>query len=218
MRTEVISNNRLILLKKLNNCGFIRDFYLAGGTGLSLVYGYRESYDFDFFCYHDFNPNEILSQIKKELNSYNIEVINIKTNLSSIDLYIDGVQLSFFQYSYPMLGDFTYDDETKNIAIASIEDIACMKASEINQRGSKKDFFDLFHIFKETNLNEYQFIDLLTKKYNDKNLLVSLLYAFSFFEDAEKEKMPNTFVEYSWDEIKEFFYCLSIKMKKCLFK
>ncbi len=83
----------------------------------------------------------------------------------------------------------------QHISIVSIKDIAGMKAGAISQRGNKKDFFDLFQIFKELKLNEKQFIDLIYKKYQNKNLLVSLMYALSLFDDAEKEKMPNVFVE-----------------------
>ena len=45
---EVLDKRRLSLLEKLKN---IKDmgFILGGGTALALIFGHRESIDFDFF-------------------------------------------------------------------------------------------------------------------------------------------------------------------------
>ena len=34
---------------------------------------------------------------------------------------------------------------------------------------------------------------------------LSLQMGLSYFEDAEQENLPKTFVEYNWNEIKKFF-------------
>lgn len=35
--------------------------------------------------------------------------------------------------------------------------------------------------------------------------MASVIMGLSYFEDAEQEILPETFVEYDWDEIKNFF-------------
>jgi hypothetical protein len=47
MHYEILDENRIKILPLLKN--FKDDFYLAGGTGLALQIGHRDSIDFDFF-------------------------------------------------------------------------------------------------------------------------------------------------------------------------
>lgn len=44
---NILDKKRLEILPLLEN--FKKDFYLAGGTGLALQLGHRDSIDFDFF-------------------------------------------------------------------------------------------------------------------------------------------------------------------------
>ena len=44
---DILDKNRLDILPLL--AGFKDRFYLAGGTGLALQLGHRDSHDFDFF-------------------------------------------------------------------------------------------------------------------------------------------------------------------------
>jgi hypothetical protein len=50
----------LPLLKRVSEQGF----YLAGGTGLALQLGHRDSIDFDFFIEGGFDTATLLSQLK----------------------------------------------------------------------------------------------------------------------------------------------------------
>ncbi len=52
--------NRLMALPELNN------FYLVGGTALSLQYGHRISVDIDLFCNEKFENEVILKVLEKE--------------------------------------------------------------------------------------------------------------------------------------------------------
>jgi len=40
-------------------------FYLAGGTGLALQIGHRDSVDFDFFSNNSFDPNIKIKELLK---------------------------------------------------------------------------------------------------------------------------------------------------------
>lgn len=43
----------------------MKDFYLADGTGLALQIGHRFSLDLDFFSKKEFNPDQLIIEIKK---------------------------------------------------------------------------------------------------------------------------------------------------------
>jgi len=49
MPQEILSKKTKTNLETLRKAGILRDFYLAGGTGLALQLKHRVSLDFDFF-------------------------------------------------------------------------------------------------------------------------------------------------------------------------
>ncbi len=50
LHLEILDQSRIQLLKEISSFDFIHNFYMAGGTALSLQKGYRMSMDFDFFA------------------------------------------------------------------------------------------------------------------------------------------------------------------------
>ena len=91
------------------------------------------------------------------------------------------------------------------LKIASVLDIAVMKMVAIGGRGAKKDFFDLYHIIQNCNICVNELVNGLKQKCGDNINYVNIIMGLSYFEDAEDEILPNTFVEYNWENIKEFF-------------
>ena len=195
MYWNIFDRNRYDLLKKLSEEVSINDYYMIGGTALSLQLGLRESYDFDFCVKGEFNNELLLEELKK---IGNIEVI--QNQKGTCDVLLNGVQVSFFYYPNKVLKDFIKVEEMPNLNFASILDIATMKVVAIGGRGAKKDFFDLFNIIKKCNINTYELVEGLKQKCGE-NIIMGL----SYFEDAEDEILPNTFVDYNWGEIKKFF-------------
>ena len=59
MNWNIIDEDRYRLLKKITETISINNYYMIGGTALSLQLGLRESYDFDFCVPENFN-NELL--------------------------------------------------------------------------------------------------------------------------------------------------------------
>jgi len=95
------------------------------------------------------------------------------------------------------------DRKNEDTHLASVEDIACMKAVAIGQRGAKKDFFDLYQILN-SGMTMQNLARLLKEKYG-KNDYAYLYMGMTYFEDAEEELLGNVFTTYSWDEIKRYF-------------
>ncbi len=213
MHWEIIDKNRLNLLKKITETISLQKYYMIGGTALSIQLGLRESYDFDFCVPVEFN-NEMLL---KELQS--IGKIEVKQNQKgTCDVILNGVQVSFFYYPNTILQDFAKAKEIPKLRMASVLDIAVMKLVAIGGRGAKKDFFDLYNIIKEGNIS----IDVMAKGLVDKfgrNInYANTIMGLSYFEDAEQEILPRTFVRYDWNEIKKFFIIFQNDFEKELEK
>ena len=60
---ETLDDHRIELLKKIVNRVDIGEYYMAGGTALSLQLGLRKSVDFDFFVPHNFNTDTLYAQV-----------------------------------------------------------------------------------------------------------------------------------------------------------
>lgn len=181
------------LQSKNNHFKFLDDFYLSGGTALSLQIGHRESEDLDFFNKNQFNP-ELLQRELLPLGKLK------ETELAkgTLNTFVDEVKLQFLEYPYEMIKTTI---KWNNIALSSVEDIACTKLQTIGMRGSKKDFIDLYFLLDKFSLTElFKLLDQKYPKtdYSKTHILKSLVY----FEDAEIQPMPRMHVGVSWSQVK----------------
>jgi len=177
------------------NSSELKDFALAGGTGLALQIGHRISYDLDLFNQKSYNEEKLLQSLS---NSFKLEVINKEAN--SLNLFLEGIKVDLLSYRYPLLESIQIID---GIRIFSIKDIAAMKISAISSRGSKKDFYDIYFILKIYSLEKI--IEFYLNKFSMEqyyHVLKSLIY----FDDAELEPNPELLAKApSWPDIKVFF-------------
>lgn len=173
---------------------FLKNFYLSGGTGLSLQIGHRQSEDLDFFIKQSFNPQ----RLEQSLHSIG-QLSNTELFPDTLNTYMGNVKLQFLEYPYLLLEPI----QTWNgIQISSILDIACTKLQTVGMRGSKKDFIDLYFLF-----NIYSLEDLFkatdkkysSSDYNKAHILKSLVY----FADADEQPMPKMIQEITWEQVKE---------------
>ena len=86
------------------------------------------------------------------------------------------------------------------IRMASIRDIAAMKIAAITNRGSKKDFIDLYVLLDHFTMSEIMF--LYQQKISDSNEWLALKN-ISYFDDADHQPMPRLFIDVSWQDIKD---------------
>ena len=176
-------------------------WYLAGGTGLALQISHRTSIDFDFYNKKQFKSEAVL-KIFEEKFSQQIEIILKEKNTLIIN--IQGIRLSYFFYPYSLIRPLI---NIESVAVASMEDIAAMKIIAIAQRGTKRDFIDLYYLLQKFNLVEI--FNFVRKKYPKYNIYHALR-ALTFFKDAEKEdKTRNGKIQifdskFSWFEVKNY--------------
>ena len=211
MYWNIIDKDRYSLLKKISETISLPNYYMIGGTALSLQLGLRESYDFDFCVPEEFN-NEILLQELKKLGKLEVK----QNQKGTCDVILNDVQVSFFYYPNEILKDFIIDVDMPKLKIASILDIAVMKIIAIGGRGAKKDFFDLYNIINNNNITIDELINGLIKKSGNNINYVNTIMGLSYFEDAELEILPKPFVEYDWEKIKKFFISFQKDFEKKL--
>ncbi len=64
MYWNIIDKNRYELLKKITEIVSIPNYYMIGGTALSIQLGLRTSYDFDFCVSESFNNELLLKELQ----------------------------------------------------------------------------------------------------------------------------------------------------------
>lgn len=110
--------------------------------------------------------------------------------------FVNGVKVDLVNYPYPWLDPVL---EIENIQMASVRDIAAMKIAAITQRGSKKDFIDLYYLLQRFSLKEI--MRFYKTKMTDSNEWLALR-SVTYFDDADHQPAPVIFESVDWMDIK----------------
>lgn len=184
---------QLITLFQKEKPSFVKDFYLSGGTALSLQLGHRESEDLDFFNQNSFDPIRLQPILEQFGNLSDLEL-----SAGTLNTFLGGVKLQFLEYPYPLL-EPTVD--LGGIQLSSAIDIACTKLQTVAMRGSKKDFIDVYFLLELFTFDEL--FEKLQKKYNQTDFsLTHILKSLIYFADADNQPLPRMHREVSWEEVK----------------
>lgn len=192
LQRATIESKTLELLRSIQSLEVFSKVRLVGGTALALQLGHRKSVDLDFFG---------------DVNFGNIDISNLDSTITTVTalkksdniniFIINGIKVDFVNYSYPWLEDKI---SIEGINMASIKDIAAMKIAAITNRGSRKDFVDIYFLLQDYTLKELIFF--YEEKFRDASKYLALK-SLSYFEDAEKEPMPIMLKDFSWEEAKK---------------
>lgn len=169
----------------------LSDFFLVGGTALALQIGHRKSIDLDFFTLAPFDEEQLV----KALQSHFSMTLNSQ-NTNTLLCEIENVKVDFIAHQYRQLKNNSIHGSIK---LASLEDIAAMKLNAIKNRGSKKDFVDLYFLIKE--LGFEQMLSFFTQKYPNQSELM-ILKSLTYFTDAETEPEPIVLLDCTWSQVK----------------
>lgn len=203
---EILDQKRINILPTLSK--FKDVFYLAGGTGLALQIGHRDSVDFDFFVNKNINTQNLYNQIRDVFVGHKIE--KVQEEKDTIGIIVDEeLKISFMSYLYPVVDSFVQDEY---LNIASIRDIACMKLSAITGRSVLKDYVDIYFILQRYSLKSI--LEFLTTKMPDQdyNLVLKCLI---YFEDVAQEKIIfKNGADVTFEKIKTFLISEAKKIYK----
>lgn len=191
---EVLGRSQRSLLRRLAPLAGSRGFYLAGGTALALQLGHRRSLDFDWFREDPIqDPLLLAAGLRAESLRFETE----RVEKGTLHVRAGGVRVSFFEYGYPLLRP---PRTVEGCRLAALEDIAAMKLAAVAQRGSKKDFVDVFVLGRRYALGEM--LGFYRKKYGAEDV-GHVLVALAYFDDADRERMPSLLQPQSWPTIKD---------------
>lgn len=193
---EVITPQIERTLQDLSQNSVLNRCYLSGGTGLALHLGHRRSRDLDFFSRDPVDPDQIVQRVQT-LGGFSL----VSKGADTLHVILEGTKISFLGYAYPVLFPFA---AFLGVAVADPRDIACMKVSAIAGRGTKRDFVDLYTVSQQYGLR--QVLEWFRQKFAQANYnRIHVLKSLTYFEEAEKEPMPDMLANFSWDEVKQFF-------------
>ena len=103
-------------------------------------------------------------------------------------------------YRYPLLRRLRFC-RPAGCHFAACDDIAAMKLAAITQRGARRDFVDLWALLK-SGLSLRHMLRAYQQKFHVDDV-AHVLYAVTYFDDAEREPMPRMLWKTRWSRIKQ---------------
>ena len=177
LKIECLLNNTIKVLNKFIKFDIMKNFVLVGGSALALYLCHRKSEDLDFFSYENIDLKEVMIFLR---NFDNKEYINISEQ--QIDLFIDGVKVTFFNAKWK----FLKPTNIEKFNVATLEQIAIMKVNVLFLRAKYRDYYDLYFLLQHFNLNEiYQLSKDVLDGINFKLFINALIY----IDDIEDENI-----------------------------
>jgi Nucleotidyl transferase AbiEii toxin, Type IV TA system len=180
---------KLCAIEELNS------FRIVGGTAIALQIGHRYSVDIDFFSNEKVGKRFIVEALKKTFPGTELSVspYNVKALIQSVRVEI------FDEWGEKYRHPPVYEE---GLRLAALQDIAALKLTAFTERRQKKDYIDLYFLFKK-----FGSLNLLEdyKNYNPSLSNKSLLFALDEVRAAEmnKSEMPKMFIPVVWAEIAE---------------
>lgn len=190
LHLATLAPSTLGLLRRIQSQAAFADTRLVGGAALALHFGHRTSIDLDLF-----GSWEPLPPLELALSNCAASVMKTGGEESLQFFTVDGVKIDCVTYPYKWLRPAVVSDD---IRLADIPDIAAMKLAAATNRGTRKDFVDVYFLLRKYSLR--QMLDWYAEKYPDGNdylVLRSLVY----FDDAELEPMPNMLTPVEWKSV-----------------
>lgn len=193
---EILNGKQTELLPLIGE--FKREYYLVGGTAIALYLCHRRSIDFDLFKFASLNRKKNLEKIQSS-GFPSIVTWNV---VDQMNLVVNEVKVTFFQYPFQIKADRVFDDIVR---LPELLDLAAMKAYALGRRSKWKDYVDLYFLLKEKfSLNEVtqRAVEIYGDLFSDKLFRSQL----SYFEDVDYSEEVDFIISNppSDEEIKQF--------------
>jgi len=196
MYTEVLTKNQQDLLPLISK--FSHDFYLVGGTALTLQLGHRRSIDFDLFSNREFANDSLLKNVRR---FYPVDKVYVKSR-GQMTIDVHGVRMTWYQFPFIVPHQINWE---KIITVPDVPTIAAMKIYALGQRAKWKDYVDLYFIFKQYSLAAVMKI-------------AGKLFGIEINERMVREQL-NYFADVDYSQIVEYLPGMSVSdetVKACL--
>ena len=114
-----------------------------------------------------------------------------------------SVKLSFILYPVPLSWPVLTWNSCR---LADWRDILAEKFKTVSQRGSRKDFYDIYAAYAVGSLTIAQGVELLRRRFGATGLnYYHVLKSLVYFDDAETEPEPVLLKPLNWPQVRDFF-------------
>lgn len=197
--TDGLTQSQLDVLIQMGPLMSKWGYYLVGGTALTIYFRHRRSVDLDWFTQEQIPDTLALAYA---ISDAGVPFITAQTAPGALHGNVQGVRVSFMEYRYHLLQTLNHWSKA-DVSLAALDDLGCMKLSAIAQRGSKKDFLDVYALCTQHRSLE-EFLSLYKRKFGVADIS-PVLYGLVFFDDADEERTPEMMWDLKWDAVKEQF-------------
>ena len=167
-------------------------WFVIGGQAVRCFCPYRPTRDVDFGVRSAEDLAALLDQLRR---SGTFEVL--ERSADTAHLRWNGVDVSVF-----VLGRIDEHVEGRRLSVAGI---LATKLHAILDRGTRRDFFDLYVTLEHHRLGIARCLDAMQEVYRQPVSQQLLLRALTYFEDAEREaRLPGEGPR-DWHEVKSYF-------------
>ena len=168
-------------------------WFVIGGQAMRCFCPYRPSRDVDFGVTSAADLNDLVRQLERRGH------VDIAERTSdTVHLRFDGIDVSIFVLE--MLSPFVSDRRL------SVTGLLATKLHAILDRGTRRDFFDLYVTLHRHALGTAECLAAMRQVYRQDVNDTLLLRALTFFDDAEREAaLPGEGLN-DWSTVKEFFW------------
>ena len=168
-------------------------WFVIGGQAVRCFCPYRPSRDVDFGVTSPGDLDDLVQQLQ---HCGRVEIA--ERSVDTVHLRFDGIDVSIFVLA--MLSPFVSDRRL------SVTGLLATKLHAILDRGTRRDFFDLYVTLHHHALGIAECLAAMRHVYQQEINEPLLLRALTFFDDAEREaKLPGEGPD-DWATVKEFFW------------
>ncbi|MEI9918172.1 MAG: nucleotidyl transferase AbiEii/AbiGii toxin family protein [Bacteroidota bacterium] len=193
LHSQTVTDDLLNVARKLCEILELKEFRIVGGTAVALHFGHRISVDIDFFSGEKVNKKHVSTLLMEAFPGSEVYVMQY-----GIRSEIQGIKVELFDDWSTKFHDTPVIDG--GLRLASPMDLAALKLDTIIERREKKDYIDLYVLFKalgsDTILEKF-------KTYNPHVSEKSVLFALGEVNAARDNKsiMPEMLIDISWEQI-----------------
>ncbi len=194
---EVLALRQRKVLNVLSAQAARLGLYLGGGTAVALHLGHRRSVDLDWFSEV---PVGDVTRLARTLGSDRMPMVVDQIGPGTLHGSVGGVRVSVLEYPYGLLHPPAVWSDY-GCPVASLDDLACMKLSAVAQRGSKRDFVDVYAVVREHRPLD-ELLGLYRRRYGIEDI-AHVLQGLVYFDDAERDRMPRMIWDVDWKTVKQ---------------
>jgi hypothetical protein len=167
-------------------------WFVIGGHAVRCLCPYRPTRDVDFGVREATSLDELLEELRRSG-----EVDVLERGGDTVHLIWEGIGVSIF-----VLEDIGRFTEGRRL---TVEGILATKLHAIIDRGTRRDFFDLYVVLESQQLGLAECLRALRSVYRQEINDSLVLRALTWFDDADREAALPGEGDRDWEQVQDFF-------------